>query len=999
MTLYTQNNTKEFAKNNYIVSRTAAALTSVVVSESGAVKTDYFANETFAYAGLKATAVYNTGYKKDVTEDATWKAESVASYTVSAAGTVNVTATWSGETSSNYPVAVTVTTKELESIELSETALTGYKGVVLPKPATVTAHFIDNTIQNTENVTALATYDVNSVYSASSTAEQTITVSYTFGPNTETADYTVTLRSIANTLNTAYSVEKAREIIDLDQVVGNDLDLELAANKVYVVGRVTSVENNQIIIKDDADETKTLYLWKYEYGTGITSVEVGDLIKAYGNLTWYSPKYELNEGCEIVWKQPKVEIEVANKMLEVGDVWTIDATITPAAAPVTYSIKDGSDDCITLDGDAITATAEGTATIVATAAEYNDGVNTYLANSKEFTVTVTPAAVHTNVVILAKAKNSDNYYALKVTKSTNVAALPVEYIGGKVIVSNAAAKDSILWDRAERDGVATFYNAKTKSYLKGGTTTTLNVATNTETYTSWTWKTDGYYSSNPTTTTVRTFLHQGNSNNFGNYAASNAEKNNDGGYSKYATIYTGSVVIKPEASEDPISVAVLSDNSDVIIGEGVTLTVDADKTLDNLTVEAGGTVETSSNELTVINNLTIESEAGKSGQVIDVTNVSAANLYLDITLREGAMDAAAARLWYCISAPFNVNMAGGFFWGDGTPMVLNQDFQLFEYDGRKRATTGVTGWQRVGGVMKAGVAYLIGFDDENPRNQSVIRLKAMSAALPDANAIALGSYTGDAANSNWNGIANPTLHYIGLDQSVQAFNYETQSYAPYDKDDYNFVVGTPFFIQATGSISIEDADKPDYRAPRAQRNESYRFRVQVSKAGASRFDNQVYVRASEDATATFQTGRDMVSFNGTTSQYGALLWTENYGTRLAIEDAPLVNGQAQYSLGLSAPAAGTYVLSQAGETEGATLYLTQDGNIIWNLSLGAYEATLQKGVNSGYGLRLVVNPNGVATGMEGVQSDNVQCTKAVIDGVLYILRGGQMYDATGKAVR
>ena len=438
--------------------------------------------------------------------------------------------------------------------------------------------------------------------------------------------------------------------------------------------------------------------------------------------------------------------------------------------------------------------------------------------------------------------------------------------------------------------------------------------------------------------------------------------------------------------------------TEIVVTEGKTLTVDADKVLDNLTVEAGGEVEGSS-ELVVLNNLTIESEAGKSGQVIDVTNVSAANLYLDITLREGAMDAAAARLWYCISAPFNVNMAGGFFWGDGTPMVLNQDFQLFEYDGRKRATTGVTGWQRVGGVMKAGVAYLIGFDDENPRNQSVIRLKAMSAALPDANAIALGSYTGDAANSNWNGIANPTLHYIGLDQSVQAFNYETQSYAPYDKDDYNFVVGTPFFIQATGSISIEDADKPDYRAPRAQRNESYRFRVQVSKAGASRFDNQVYVRASEDATATFQTGRDMVSFNGTTSQYGALLWTENYGTRLAIEDAPLVNGQAQYSLGLSAPAAGTYVLSQAGETEGATLYLTHDGNIIWNLSAGAYEATLQKGVNSGYGLRLVVNPNGVATGMDGYESEADGAEKVLLDGVLYILRGGRMYDATGKAVR
>ena len=39
------------------------------------------------------------------------------------------------------------------------------------------------------------------------------------------------------------------------------------------------------------------------------------------------------------------------------------------------------------------------------------------------------------------------------------------------------------------------------------------------------------------------------------------------------------------------------------------------------------------------------------------------------------------------------------------------------------------------------------------------------------------------------------------------------------------------------------------------------------------------------------------------------------------------------------------------------------------------------------------------TGIEDVQGDNVQCTKVVIDDHVYILRGGQMYDVTGKAVK
>ena len=41
----------------------------------------------------------------------------------------------------------------------------------------------------------------------------------------------------------------------------------------------------------------------------------------------------------------------------------------------------------------------------------------------------------------------------------------------------------------------------------------------------------------------------------------------------------------------------------------------------------------------------------------------------------------------------------------------------------------------------------------------------------------------------------------------------------------------------------------------------------------------------------------------------------------------------------------------------------------------------------------------VATGIEEVQGDNVQSTKVLIDGQMYILRGEKIYDATGKLVK
>lgn len=43
--------------------------------------------------------------------------------------------------------------------------------------------------------------------------------------------------------------------------------------------------------------------------------------------------------------------------------------------------------------------------------------------------------------------------------------------------------------------------------------------------------------------------------------------------------------------------------------------------------------------------------------------------------------------------------------------------------------------------------------------------------------------------------------------------------------------------------------------------------------------------------------------------------------------------------------------------------------------------------------------NNAPTGMENIQDDNVQSTKVLIDGTLYILRNGNMYDVTGKLVK
>ena len=468
--------------------------------------------------------------------------------------------------------------------------------------------------------------------------------------------------------------------------------------------------------------------------------------------------------------------------------------------------------------------------------------------------------------------------------------------------------------------------------------------------------------------------------------------------------YTGQNAIQlykrdaPGANKSIPTLTVATDvNADDIFTDGVA---------GNVIVEAGGTFAIG-NTLEV-QDMTIQSTSGASGQVTGSNATISGDLYLEIKLLgdgTGTMTTEESQQWYCISAPFDVNMNGGFFWGDGTPMRHNVDFQAFVFDGGKRASSGTSGWQRVSGKMEAGKAYLIGFDDELS-NQKTIRLKAMSNTIPTADALPTTGHDADDANKNWNGVGNPTLHYIaldGFDAKVQCYDNNIHGYNPYSPETHNYVVGTALFMQAENAISLANATNEKFRAPKRvnEENEKYSFCVEIAKDADSRCDNRLYVSTSEEATSTYEPGKDMTTMNGTTAKFAALIWTNNYGLRLAAEDVPMVNHQADYELGVYAPKNGTYVIRATEASEDATLYLTKDGAIIWDLTMSPYEAELTKGSNAGYGLKIVAAPK-VTTDVEQPISDSSlkgRATKVIIDEHVFILRGEQLFDVTGKAVK
>ena len=161
--------------------------------------------------------------------------------------------------------------------------------------------------------------------------------------------------------------------------------------RCYLEGIVSNITNTTYGNFDLTDESGTIYVYGCLNAAGekqkfaALGVKNGDKIKVIANeSSLYNGKNQTKD-VQYVSHKSAATIEVADIAMEVEEKQTISATVTPEGAPVTYAIKAGSDNCITLNGAEITATAAGTATIVATIAETAD----YMGATKEITVTVT----------------------------------------------------------------------------------------------------------------------------------------------------------------------------------------------------------------------------------------------------------------------------------------------------------------------------------------------------------------------------------------------------------------------------------------------------------------------------------------------------------------------------------------------------------------------------------------------------------------------------------
>ena len=448
----------------------------------------------------------------------------------------------------------------------------------------------------------------------------------------------------------------------------------------------------------------------------------------------------------------------------------------------------------------------------------------------------------------------------------------------------------------------------------------------------------------------------------------------------------------------------IKDGGKLTVGDGNSLNR---TTYGNIIVEAGGQLLLNEGNVE-INDFTLYStfEAGspKSGQVSGAAKLNKhGHAYFIIDL-DPAGNASAG--WYDFTVPFPVNALTGITRSaDGetwNTIVNERNYAIMDFHEDLRAQ-GQYAWKKYRGILQPGVAYTMTIDSRINKYRFEM---AANGAFNTATTQALQS-TNSSEDAGWNGVGNGTMSYITLREApvVQMYNHAENAYNATSSASQAFAVGAAYFVQRSEALSELTLDAAYnatsiLRAPqREQEAYSEPLTLTLSQNGLTR-DN-LFVTCSESATDTYTRGFDVQKLGELTAAKVARLWTNTKGKDLCAVYAPYNANEAIIPLQFFAPEQGEYTLSIDRNTE-EDIYLTRNGVIIWDMNMSDYNFTLEQGTDNSYALQVIRRTQNVATGAEQLNNDAQRGTdfveKMIVNGQLFILRDGNLYDAQGKKV-
>lgn len=411
--------------------------------------------------------------------------------------------------------------------------------------------------------------------------------------------------------------------------------------------------------------------------------------------------------------------------------------------------------------------------------------------------------------------------------------------------------------------------------------------------------------------------------------------------------------------------------------------------------------------------------------------------------------------YYFFSLPYDCNIAD-IHWANGEPATIGVDYQIVEYDGARRANegsgSGVTPhWTPVSGTqLKAGVGYNIAV------SSSLVKELIFPMAIGGTNLTniennktaktAIHQYTNAGTtinNHNWNLVAHPYVsafeRYEGDKITAGILEY-TEPASPGEQGTWelkntsnvyltmpsfnnNAITYTqtlagditsldPFlavFVQGVGEgdLTFEQSGRklsaPARHLAAAAEDEDESIFVGVTLSGNGESD-QTCVRIRPDFTDEYQLGYDLDKFvTFYTSRPQVYMKTPSY--RLAFQAVSDEVAKSTFlPMGVYCYQAGTYTFAlndrfPTDEVEAVYLFDKQTG-VTTNLLYDTYSfsATKQVYTNTRFSLNVIVNRRApqTPTGMENAHAPNEVVRKILINGHVYIQRGGVIYDVTGK---
>ena len=428
----------------------------------------------------------------------------------------------------------------------------------------------------------------------------------------------------------------------------------------------------------------------------------------------------------------------------------------------------------------------------------------------------------------------------------------------------------------------------------------------------------------------------------------------------------------------------------------------------DLGIDATQTVATATDYM----NVTITSDGVEySSEIINADNIT---LYgnADFVLKKSMKKMH----WYDVAVPWRVDATNGIFLVNSTtPAVLGTDIELFYYNGATRAKEGKVDacWVPVKNqskkVLEPGRAYLFLIYKTNV--SSVTFRKKVQEPLLTLNTSVqqYNSLTGDDQDGGWNGIANPALFKAYLNagtSTAQMINAAGDGYEPFTITSEILVVGQPVYVQVAAPKSPVVANSTAYAPAPARRmtanDRPTRYEVIISAAGANTHDDRLIVQIDDSKEEdAYVIGKDLAKFG--TGSTVAQMWVNRYDAKLCMNTVAPQGDATSFPMSIYAPKTGDYTIEieSAAEADGYALYLTYNGEAVWNLSDGAYTANITKGTDARYGLRVSARSPQVTTGVDEaiVDGKDKVATKVLINNQVYIIRGDKVYSIDGQLVK